>query len=83
MAETMVSLTASISGRALLIVDDWVTAIVSELDADHRIGKSVFLLGRVFGITAGFFEENVRAQLPSAGQHKYDGPQFRPFLGVM
>lgn len=87
LAEAMASLTGSILGRALpLNVDGAVAAIVLEMGFDPRIGKGIFVVGRVVGIVAHVFEEKVRekpmAHLPAVNSIEYDGPKPRPFRRV-
>jgi citryl-CoA lyase len=84
LAETMAGLTAEISGKALpLNVDGAVGAIAAEMGFPAVIGKGLFLLGRVFGISAHVLEEKQRekpmSHLPAANQYVYDGPESRPF----
>ncbi len=86
LAETMAALTASVSGKALpLNVDGGVGAILAEMNFDPKIGKGMFLLGRVFGITAHVLEDKLRekpmSHLPASNQYVYDGPEKRPFPG--
>lgn len=84
LAETMAGLTAQISGKALpLNVDGAVGAIAAEMGFPAEIGKGLFLLGRVFGISAHVLEEKLRekpmSHLPTANQYAYDGPESRSF----
>ena len=84
LAEKMAELTPTLSGRALpLNVDGCVGAIIAELGFDWRIGKGMFLLGRVFGIAAHVLEDKLRekpmSHLPASNQYAYDGPEARPF----
>jgi citryl-CoA lyase len=84
LAEIMAGLTASISGRALpLNVDGCVGAIAAEMGFPPEIGKGIFLLGRVFGISAHVLEEKKRekpmSHLPAPTQYVYDGPEKRVF----
>jgi len=84
MAESMVGMTKDIMGRHLpLNVDGAVGALLTEMGFDWRVGKGVFLLGRVFGITAHVLEDKLRekpmSHQPAPGQWAYDGPAPRPF----
>lgn len=86
LSEKMAELSSEISGRALpLNVDGAVGAIIAEMGFDWRIGKGIFLLGRVFSIAAHVLEDKQRekpmAHLPAAGQWVYDGPEKRSFPG--
>lgn len=86
LAERMAAFSAEITGRALpLNVDGAVGALIAEMGFDWRIGKGIFLLGRVFSIAAHVLEDKQRekpmSHLPDSTQWVYDGPEKRPYPG--
>ncbi len=69
----------SSAGRKLPInVDGAITAIISDMGFDYRLGKAFFLLGRVAGLTAQVYEEQTREK-PMRKMFsvdcEYDGPK--------
>lgn len=69
------------SGKKLpLNIDGAIAALMSELNFDYRLGKSLFIISRIVGIAAHVHEEQTTAKPVrrlSEGDIDYQGPQER------
>lgn len=62
--------------RIVINVDGAISAVVSDMGFDYRLGKGFFLIGRVVGLVAHIFEEIVREKpyrRISSEEIEYDG----------
>ncbi len=72
---------AAVSGKDLPInVDGALAALACDLGFDYRLGKALFLMGRIAGLVAHVHEEQTREKPMRKfdPEFEYDGPAERP-----
>ncbi|MFA4987315.1 MAG: citryl-CoA lyase [Candidatus Brocadiia bacterium] len=72
---------AQVTGRKLpLNVDGAIAAVLCDLGFDSKLANAFFIMARVTGLTAHYFEETTREKPMrnvTPGAHEYDGPPPR------